>query len=163
MMKLEEYCPLIGHGLGHGCLHCLGVGSMLVGQGMLHQIVQGSLRLPLCIIKSDSQTIRITIFISTKAQQMQTENPSWKNLPFINSTESEIVAKTSQYFCKLLTELSLDDGHVGDTLVTVIVTGTIEFMASNIHSGHCWPGVSTHLAVYLLIVTTQHHQIQPIE
>ena len=63
MMKLEEYCPLIGHGLGHGCLHCLGVGSMLVGQGMLHQIVQGSLRLPLCIIKSDSQTIRITIFI----------------------------------------------------------------------------------------------------
>ena len=55
MMKLEEYCPLIGHGLGHGCLYCLGVGSMLVGQGMLHQIVQGSLRLPLCII---NQTVK---------------------------------------------------------------------------------------------------------
>ena len=39
MKKLEEYCALISHSLGHGLLYCLGVGSMLVGQGMLHQIV----------------------------------------------------------------------------------------------------------------------------
>ena len=45
------------------------------------------------------------------------------------------------------TKLSLDDGHVRNTLVTVIIAYTIKLLRSDINGGHGGSGLAANLAV----------------
>lgn len=48
-----------------------------------------------------------------------------------------------------LTEMPLDDGHVWNTLVTVVIAHTVKFLGGDINGGDLRSRVATHLAVDL--------------
>lgn len=59
------------------------------------------------------------------------------------------VSKLGKIELVMLTKLSLDDGHVWNALVTIVISNTIEILRCNINGRNLRSFVATHLAVNL--------------
>lgn len=59
------------------------------------------------------------------------------------------VSDLSKIELVMLTKLSLDDGHVWNTLVTIVISDTIELLRCNINGCNLRSFVAAHLAVNL--------------
>ncbi len=72
---------------------------------------------------------------------------SYKKLRFLHQ-------EWQNYLCGFCTKLLLDDGHIWNSLVAIIITLAIELHWCHINSWHCRSWVSTHFTIDLLSHTS---------
>ena len=126
-----------GCGLWHDLLDCLGISLVLISEGWIEQVPQRRLGVPTWCPPNKCQD-------DIKHQKVEL-------------TKNENVAKKEGN-----TKLSIDYGHVWNSLVTIVISLTVELFGADINCRFLQSRFSTYICVDLLQEKFEH-QFQDAE